>query len=116
MRSSADLVLYAEEDQPEVTCPRCGATANVARNRQRAVMDRDMLDAARLIDVMHTLGEPVCKERISAWPEAGPLTTRGYVQARRVVEHRNRRGDAALFLVPGPAVALSTTKKMKAMA
>jgi hypothetical protein len=91
------LVLYAEEDQPEVTCPRCRATVNVERNRQSAVMDRDLLDAARLIDVMHTLGEPVCKERISAWLKAGRLTNRRYVHAGRVVEHRIRRGDAALY-------------------
>src|SRR6188768_3934857 len=78
-------------DQPEVTCPRCGATVNVARNRQRAVMDRDLLDAARLIEVMHTLGEPVCKERISAWLKASRLTTRRYVHAGRGLVERGQK-------------------------
>ena len=56
------VTLYSnDEDAEEIDCPKCFATVDVSRNRQRAIMSRDLLPDARILTVMSDLGESVCK-------------------------------------------------------
>jgi hypothetical protein len=59
------VTLYSnDEDAEEIDCPKCFATVDVSRNRQRAIMSRDLLPDARILTVMSDLGESVCKDRL----------------------------------------------------
>ena len=99
--------LYSEdEDSEETDCPKCLATIDVPRNRQRAIMSRDLLPEARILAVMADLGESLCKERLYGWLRTGRLSARGYLHDCQIVEHRVTGRDARLL-------SLSTVRQLR---
>jgi hypothetical protein len=89
--------LWAEDSEAEITCAACQQEVNVKRNRERMVMDRDLLPEKRLMEVMETLGERIYSDKIQKWLKSGRLKPSGYLAGNRIVEHRVDARSARLF-------------------
>lgn len=94
---TCDRDLWAEDSESEITCPSCQLEINVKRNRERMVMDRDLLPEKRLMEVTDTLGERIYSDKIQKWLKSGRLKPSGYLAGNQIVEHRVDARSARLF-------------------
>jgi len=99
--------LWAEDGEDEVECPKCRQASNVAANRQRAIISRDLLPEQRLIETMRALGEPIYSDLIQRWLKSGELRISGYLSGCRIVPTSRSKRDARLF-------SLSTVRRLRA--
>lgn len=91
------LILYGDEGQTSVECPRCHQEIDVARNRLKASVDRDLLPENKLLEVLETLDEKVTRYQLLQWIKTGKLHPRGWIHQGQVVGRRVRRGDPRVF-------------------
>jgi hypothetical protein len=89
--------LWAEDGMTEIVCPRCESEINIGRNRQRAIMSRDLLPEARLMEVMLDLEEPIYSDLLQKWLKSGQLKPAAYLSGARIVQQKTGGKDARLF-------------------
>lgn len=94
---SCGLILYADEGQEDVECGRCHVEVNVAKNRLRATVDKDLLTELKLLEMMEIIGEPVSRYRFLEWLKQGHLHARGWIHQGNIVGKRVRRGDPRVY-------------------
>jgi len=89
--------LYADVDERTVVCPVCGQKIDVARNLDKAAVDRDLLPEPKLLEVLKNLGEPVSRVKLYQWIREGRIRPRGWMHHGKIVPFRIRRGDPAVY-------------------
>lgn len=89
--------LWSDEDQPEVSCPDCEQDIDVKRNRERMIMERDVLPEKKILQVCASLGENVYSDLIQKWLKTGRLRPHGYLHGDHIIERRRSTRDARLF-------------------
>jgi predicted RNA-binding Zn-ribbon protein involved in translation (DUF1610 family) len=89
--------LYAEDGMTQVECPKCNNEIDVKRNRQAAIMSRDLLPEARIFEVTKDLDEAVYSNDIQRWLKQGRLKESGFLSGTRIIEKRVSARDARLF-------------------
>lgn len=92
-----DTGLYADRDEKLTHCPRCENTIDVAKNRLRAAVDRDLLPEAKLLEVLADLDEKVSRVQLYEWIRTKKIQPRGWIHQGRIVGFRIRRGDPRVF-------------------
>lgn len=89
--------LYADRDEKIAVCHNCDAKIDVAKNRLRAAVDRDLLPEAKLLEVLADLDEKVSRVQLYEWIRTKKIQPRGWVHQGRIVGFRIRRGDPRVF-------------------
>lgn len=75
--------LYADVDERTVVCPVCDQKIDVARNLDKAAVDRDLLPEPKLLEVLKNLGEPVSRVKLYQWIREGRIRPRGWMHQAR---------------------------------
>lgn len=89
--------LYADIDETTVVCPECEQAIDVARNLDKAAIDRDLLPEPKLLEVLTNIGEPVSRVKLYQWIREGRIRPRGWIHHGKIMPLRVRRGDPAVY-------------------
>lgn len=100
-------MLYADVDQDTVECPDCKRGINVDENRHRTNVKRDLLTEPKLLEALANLGEKVSRVKFYQWVREKRIRPRGWIHQGRIVQHRIRRGDPAVY-------SLAKARKLRA--
>lgn len=109
-----DTTLYAGPEDKFTHCSRCENTIDVAKNRMRAAVDRDLLPEPKLLEVMDSLGEKLPRVTLYAWLKQGRIQPRGYIHQGTIVQFRIRRGDPRVFSLSQARALRSKDQEAKA--
>lgn len=88
-----NVTLWADEGVIEVTCPRCDATVDVAKNRMRAATERDLLPERKVVEVCDAMDEPISRTSLGNWVDLGLLHIHGWLHNGEVTPHKVRSTD-----------------------
>lgn len=90
-------ILYADEDETTVTCPRCRQDINVERNRLRANVERDLMTEPKILETMTNLDEKISRVTFYRWVREKRIRPKGWIHDGRIMPMRIRRGDPAVY-------------------
>ncbi|OBB20604.1 hypothetical protein [Mycolicibacterium elephantis] len=90
-------ILYAEEGDRYVTCPRCDQRIDAEENRRKAAADRDLLTKAKIIEALDNAGESVTEATLDRWIKARRLRRRGWLHNGSIVQFRIHANDPAVY-------------------
>jgi hypothetical protein len=96
---TCEATIYALDGATEATCSRagCGEVVNVAQNRMRAKMSRDLMPETQLLETLHNIGEDLPRVRFYDWKSQGRIHVLGYLHDGQIVPQKVRHKDAQVF-------------------
>ena len=90
--------LYYDRESPQdIQCPKCKLWVNPREQLMVHFRRRDLMSEKVLIEVMHSLGEPITEAVFDRWLRDKKITIRGYMHHGRIVAEYVQRGDPRVF-------------------
>lgn len=100
-------MLYARSDERTTVCPDCGQSIDVEKNRDRAIVEKDLLPVPKLLEALQHVGEPVSRVKLYQWIREHRIRPRGWLHNGTMQPFRIRRGDPAVY-------SLARARKLRA--